>query len=114
MPDLPENPTWADGIYQIEINDPIQGGVDGIDNRQARQLANRTMWLRMQLEQIGAGGVSSGNSSGGATIQDSATDAFHTWSASKILSELTALETAISDIGDQSVNFVQTFEGALA
>jgi hypothetical protein len=97
MSNLPENPSWPEGIYQIEVDDPIQGGVDGIDNRQARQLANRTLWLRQQLEQIASGGTGGtpGSGDGGAAILDTATDTFHTWSARKIGNELAALKNAI-------------------
>jgi len=94
MSNLPENPSWPEGIYQIEVDDPIQGGVDGIDNRQARQLANRTVWLRLQLEQL-AGSGEGQPGSGGASIQDSSNDLFHTWSSSKIGNELAALKNSI-------------------
>jgi hypothetical protein len=50
MANLPENPTWEAGIYQLETDDPVQGGQDGIDNLQAKQLANRTAYLKQQLE----------------------------------------------------------------
>lgn len=47
---LVENPTWTPGIYQIETDDPVVGGPDGISNRQARELANRTAYLKQELE----------------------------------------------------------------
>ncbi len=47
---LSETPKWEDGIYQLEIDDPVQGGADGIDNWQAKQLANRTAYLKEQME----------------------------------------------------------------
>ncbi|GAA03234.1 hypothetical protein [Photobacterium leiognathi] len=43
---LPEKDEWVEGIYQLEETDPVQGGVDGIDNLQAQQLAARTRWLK--------------------------------------------------------------------
>ncbi|WP_339053843.1 phage tail protein [Arsenophonus endosymbiont of Crataerina pallida] len=47
---LKESPTWEDGIYQIETSDPVLGGPEGITNRPPRELANRTAWLKQQLE----------------------------------------------------------------
>lgn len=49
MADLIELEQWEDGIYQLETEDPVLGGEDGIDNLQAKQLANRTKWLKAQL-----------------------------------------------------------------
>ena len=47
---LKEQATWEDGIYQYEITDPLQGGEDGIDNVQGKQLANRTTYLKEKFE----------------------------------------------------------------
>jgi len=47
---LKEQATWEDGIYQYEITDPLQGGEDGIDNVQGKQLANRTKYLKEEFE----------------------------------------------------------------
>ena len=51
MANLKEQAQWEDGIYQYEITDPLQGGEDGIDNVQGKQLANRTLYLKEELEQ---------------------------------------------------------------
>lgn len=47
---LAEQETYESGIYQIELTDPIQGGADGISNLQAKQLANRTKYLKARFE----------------------------------------------------------------
>lgn len=47
---LKESPAWEDSIYQIETSDPVLGGPEGITNRPPRELANRTAWLKQQLE----------------------------------------------------------------
>ena len=44
-----ESETWDTGVYQLETTDPVQGGVDGIDNVPHKALANRTVWLKAQL-----------------------------------------------------------------
>lgn len=49
MANLKEQEKWEDGIYQIEENDPVLGGAEGITNRPAKQLANRTAWLKKAL-----------------------------------------------------------------
>ncbi|MBB9035587.1 tail fiber protein [Escherichia coli] len=53
MANLPETPQWEDGIYQIEVSDPVLGGPDGISNRQAKQLASRTSYLKQKVEKSG-------------------------------------------------------------
>lgn len=52
MADLPESNEWTAGIYQLETSDPVLGGPEGIDNQQAKQLANRTKWLKDQLQKL--------------------------------------------------------------
>ena len=46
MANVTEQSNWELGIYQIETSDAVIGGVGGIANRQALQLANRTLWLK--------------------------------------------------------------------
>ncbi|MGP3283879.1 phage tail protein [Serratia bockelmannii] len=53
MANLPETPQWEDGVYQIEVSDPVLGGPDGISNRQAKQLASRTSYLKQKVEKGG-------------------------------------------------------------
>ncbi|WP_186095727.1 phage tail protein [Burkholderia gladioli] len=46
MANLKEDSAWVDGIYQLETSDPVQGGPDGVDNVQAKQLGSRTRYLK--------------------------------------------------------------------
>lgn len=46
MANLPETVAYESGIYQIETTDPVVGGPNGVSNAQAKQLANRTAWLK--------------------------------------------------------------------
>ncbi|HDR9156151.1 TPA: hypothetical protein QDB05_002635 [Burkholderia vietnamiensis] len=55
MADLVEASKWEAGVYQLETSDPVEGGPDGIDNVQARQLGNRTRYLKDQQEAHVAG-----------------------------------------------------------
>ncbi|MBL0877906.1 tail fiber protein [Serratia ureilytica] len=50
MSNLTEKDQWEDGIYQLETSDPVLGGPDGVSNKPAKQLANRTLWLKKQQE----------------------------------------------------------------
>lgn len=51
---LPEEAVWHDGIYQIERNDEIIGGAGGVANVQARQLGERTAYLKGLVEALQA------------------------------------------------------------
>ena len=52
MANVKEIDKWEPGIYQLETTDPVMGGEDGIDNLQAKQLANRTLYLKKQIETV--------------------------------------------------------------
>jgi hypothetical protein len=54
MANVIETPTWESGIYRIETTDPILGGETGTANIQAKQLANRTLWLKARADQVDA------------------------------------------------------------
>ena len=47
---LKETAEWPEGIYRIELTDPVVGGEDGIDNIQAKQLGNRTQYLKKKVD----------------------------------------------------------------
>ncbi|EBF8994132.1 hypothetical protein FIC05_17800, partial [Salmonella enterica] len=51
MGKLTELEQWDEDVYQIETSDPVLGGPEGITNKPAKQLANRTRWLKKQLEE---------------------------------------------------------------
>lgn len=58
MANLAEIAQWVAGIYQIEETDPVHGGPPdlaqglGIANAAAKQLADRTAWLKAQVEAL--------------------------------------------------------------
>ncbi|MFP1790397.1 hypothetical protein ACLED1_13555 [Lonsdalea quercina] len=55
MAELTEKAEWTDGIYQLETSDPVVGGPGGISNRQAQELAYRTLYLKNNLDATSAG-----------------------------------------------------------
>lgn len=52
MSNLTETATYELGVYQLETTDPVLGGPDGIDNLQAKQLANRTKYLKEHVDAL--------------------------------------------------------------
>lgn len=46
MANLTETTQWEAGIYQLETTDAVIGGADGVSNTQAKQLGNRTAFLK--------------------------------------------------------------------
>ncbi|WP_169753738.1 phage tail protein [Campylobacter curvus] len=55
MANLKEENKWEEGIYQLEVTDPVVGGIDGISNKQAKQLANRTKFLKENVDTLADG-----------------------------------------------------------
>ena len=49
---LPEENTYEAGIYQLELTDKVMGGADGISNLQGKQLANRTKYLKSEIDRL--------------------------------------------------------------
>lgn len=53
---LTESANYEEGVYQLEITDRVIGGPNGISNLQAKQLANRTAWLKQAIDTLESGG----------------------------------------------------------
>ena len=66
------NPQWSEGIYQLETTDPVLGGPNGIANRQAKELAARTQYLKKKQEEYKPGAAST--TKAGIVQLSSATD----------------------------------------
>src|SRR5882724_24320 len=50
MANQPETPTYDAGVYQIETTDAVLGGVGGVANHPLLNLANRTAFLKQQID----------------------------------------------------------------
>ncbi|SUB23939.1 hypothetical protein [Avibacterium avium] len=50
---LPEQPIWEDGVYMLKETDPVLGGPTGVDNLPLKHLANRTLFLKGEMEKVG-------------------------------------------------------------
>lgn len=46
-PALTAETVWSDRVYELQKTDPVDGGVDGIDNLPLNQLTSRTNYLRV-------------------------------------------------------------------
>lgn len=86
MANVIETATWESGIYRIETTDPILGGETGTANIQAKQLANRTLWLKARADQVDAA------ASGYGTLQ----------------ARLAALQANVEAVGTDMVNMDHT------
>ena len=52
MANLPESSTFDAGVYQIETTDPVIGGPSGLTNTPLKNLANRTKYLKDQVDSL--------------------------------------------------------------
>jgi hypothetical protein len=55
MANQPETTTYDAGVYQIEVTDPVQGGVGGLANKPLLNLADRTAYLKQHMDALEAG-----------------------------------------------------------
>lgn len=55
MANLTETINYDTGVYQIATTDPVSGGAGGIANMPTQNLANRTAWLKSQVDNLNAG-----------------------------------------------------------
>ena len=82
MTTLIEAEKWEDGIYQLEKTDPVVAGLDGIANRQAQQLANRTQYLKTEQDKLKTATAAATTAKSGTTqLSSSVTDVGETKAA---------------------------------
>lgn len=95
----------TEGVYQIEKSDPVEGGAEGVSNRQARQLAVRTRDLHTRLVALKtqADGII-------GEIQGGQVDAGYN-TLLKLQNKLQAVENAIN--GDDGDALIETLQEAL-
>ncbi len=49
---LSETPTWRNGVTQLELTTPVRGSPTGESNVPLRELADRTSWLKAQVDTL--------------------------------------------------------------
>lgn len=52
IPATHDTAAWSETIKLIDTDEPVQGGLDGVDNIQAQQLAARSQWLRAVIGRV--------------------------------------------------------------
>lgn len=80
MANLPESSVWEAGVYQLETTDPVIGGPEGVDNKQAKQLANRTVYLKGAADELISGATPAGKANEWATARSISMTGDGTWS----------------------------------
>lgn len=73
MANLTEGAVWESGIYRIETTDAVIGGELGISNKQAKQLANRTSYLKSITDTLTPTAFINTVSNGGPILERQAT-----------------------------------------
>ena len=61
MTSISETPKWESDIYQISRLDKVEGGRDGVANKQAAQIANRTLYLKNEVDRLSDAAYSGAN-----------------------------------------------------
>lgn len=113
------NPQWAEGIYQLETTDPVLGGPNGIANRQAKELAARTQYLKKKQEEYKPGAASTTKAGivqlSSATNSDREDIAATPKAVKTAYDKAVAAESAASDAvktsGNQTIGGDKTFTG---
>lgn len=95
----------TEGVYQIEKNDPVEGGPDGISNRQGRQLTRRTRDLHSRLVAVKTQADGLIDQVMGGNVDA----AYNT--LLKLQNKLRAVESAIN--GDNGDALIETLQEAL-
>ncbi|SMB82392.1 Phage tail fibre repeat-containing protein [Pasteurella testudinis DSM 23072] len=94
MANLTETSTFESGIYQLEKTDPVVAGKDGIANKQAQQLANRTKYLKAEQDKLKTATAAATTAKSGTVIlSSSVTDSGET-KASTTKATKTAMDRA--------------------
>ena len=123
MANLSETDNYEEGVYQIELTDPVVGGPGGIANRQAQQLANRTAWLKkaiadaqnaLDAANTAIGDLAIADISGLQNALDAANAAIGDLAIADIPGLQNALDAANAAIGDLAVADISGLQNALA
>ena len=99
---------WTGGVYVIETGDPVEGGIDGISNLQAKQLTHRTRNLHSRtttLESAVPQSLASAKSYNDSSIADLA------GTLPEILEMLKSVNAALGNAAVFATTITQLFNG---
>lgn len=102
---LPETPAWGAGIYQLEETDPVQGGPNGVDNAQAKEIANRLLYLKNLVQSLGSDKLDTAAKSSNAQAIAGTDNA--TWMTPRRVAEAIAALASIDMATDTSAGKVE-------
>lgn len=100
MANLPEIDEWSEGIYQLELTDPVLGGPPneatkaGVDNVPHLQLAKRTFWLKTRVDQLMQSVVAASTTVAGLVRLSNATNSASTTMAATPAAVKAAMDNA--------------------
>ncbi|TNG92988.1 tail fiber protein [Pasteurellaceae bacterium USgator11] len=94
MANVKETATWVGGVYQIEPNDSVIGGENGIANRQAKELANRTLYLKTEQDKLKTATEAATTAKTGTTMLSNSTAGTSQAKAATELAAKTAMDRA--------------------
>lgn len=121
MANLTESSIWETGIYQLETDDPVLGGPEGIDNLQAKQLANRTKYLNDNKAALASptftGTPAAPTAAPGTNSTQIATTAFIQAAISALVASSPAALDTLNELAaalGNDANFATTITNALA
>jgi hypothetical protein len=57
MANLALSSSWDAGVYRWELDDPVEGGENGVDNKPTKNLGNRSEFLKKQMDEAVGGNV---------------------------------------------------------
>lgn len=112
---IQETPQWEAIVRQVDTGDRVLGGADGAVNIAYRQLANRTGYLKEQIEQLGKTLPQSANAERAGvvklinTLGSTATDAALSAAQGKTLND-----SKLGNSGSQTLNGTLTVQAANA
>lgn len=52
IPGTHDTAEWVDAVKLIDTDEPVQGGIDGVDNQPNIHLAKRSRWLKAQIDAV--------------------------------------------------------------
>lgn len=115
MANVPEQNTWREGVYQIEQTDQVLGGVPnrgtggGKTNWPAQDLADRTRWLKAQVDTLLATVIAASTAVAGIVRLSSAINSPSETFAATPLAVKTVSDSAVKVSGDQTVEGQKIF-----
>jgi len=96
LANLTEQQLFDAAVYELATTDPVMGGPGGVDNRPHQQLANRTAWLKQQVDALLASGGGAAAITAAINTHLAATDPHAQYTTAAEVNALIAQNTPVS------------------